>query len=434
MSNFNDIFGKAFEFAQKEYVANTQGTKEEIIARFEKGVDDNWKQLRLDYNWVAVHDATTATKPSSLLQRPSLAGLREIALKDFKLNTIHRGAYIKGTLCTRAKALVSLQSILRDKDGTITYISFYNMIGKSPTPEAIDRLLPRNTEVIIVEPFFKTRSDATWGIRVDDPRDVIFGADLGLPTSPGEFAVEGSKLFKAKQYAEALVCYEKSLALHAQQSERVLSTLLSNAALCCSKTADEPQALLLAVSASMLEKTTIESGGGKLLCKVYLRIFHALRALGGTTQELALLSRLIKTADAKLWGQTAELKVATALPAMEEKDEVSASMLRFCVAPLLTGLRSLKANTVAGISTEGETETAHRIALKEQGRDKFQTADFASARALYLQAARSGELAQVTATTLRNAGICHSSLGAFDRAALFFTASLSLDGRSIKSC
>lgn len=433
------VFGEAMSLAMEDYKSKTEGSKEEIIAHFESGVDKNWKLLRR-INRGEVHGFgmthNVISKPASLLERPSLAGLREISLKDFKRNHVHRGAYIRGTLCTRAQALVSLQSIFRDKDDTITYISFYNMLGQNPTPEAVDSLLPRGTEVIIVEPFLKTRADGTFGIRVDDPKDVIFGADLVLPVSPGEMAVEGSKLYKAKNYAESLICYEKALALRAKQSENILSTLLSNAALCSSKTSSEPQALLFALGASVLQAHATEgSGGGKLLCKVYARVFHALQALGGTAQELGLLSRLVRTADGKFWALSPELTAAAAASsaASVDKDDVPASILRFCVAPLLAELRassSLEGGTSPGSSAE---EDAQRAALKEQGGDKFQAAEYGDACTLYLQAARCGELAQATAATLRNAGMCLSSLGAFDRAAVLFAASLCLDARSVKS-
>lgn len=49
--------------------------------------------------------------------------------------------------------------------------------------------------------------------------------------------------------------------------------------------------------------------------------------------------------------------------------------------------------------------------LKNQGQEMLKQSEFAKASALYLKAARSGDLTINTANVLRNIGMCYSFLG-----------------------
>ena len=104
-------------------------------------------------------------------------------------------------------------------------------------------------------------------------------------------------------------------------------------------------------------------------------------------------------------------------------------ILRMCVAPLLHLLQG--DNTAAKMSEAAENE--YRLTLKDQGRDCFQKSEFSNASALYLKAAQSGEQSILTATILRNIGMCHSILGNFSKASVFFAASSCLEPQSLKS-
>ncbi len=94
------------------------------------------------------------------------------------------------------------------------------------------------------------------------------------------------------------------------ESDLILLTLLSNAALCFSKALDEPKALFFAFGASVLGENCKTSDGKKLLLKVYFRIFCAFKNIGGATEEEYFVSNLIKDFDPKFWSEMAELKAA----------------------------------------------------------------------------------------------------------------------------
>ena len=221
--------------------------------------------------------------------------------------------------------------------------------------------------------------DQTNGIRVDNPNEVIFGSELHLPKSSEEYKEEGGKLFKTANYAGALICYEKSLELLMSSSNLIILTLLSNAALSFSKVLDEPKTLLFALCASVLGESSKSLDGQKLLCKVYFRLFRALKTLGGASEEEAVISSLIKNTDPKFWSETAELKAYKPVKTIT-KDESMVVILRMCEAPLLHLLQGV--NSPVKMSEAEESE--YRLTLKDQGRDCFLKSEFANASALYL--------------------------------------------------
>jgi len=75
-----------------------------------------------------------------------------------------------------------------------------------------------------------------------------------------------------------------------------------------------------------------------------------------------------------------------------------------CVTPLLLQLKKSKTEIRQGAADEKE----HRLILKNQGSEMFKQSEFLNASALYLKAARSGDLTITTATVLRNLAMCHS--------------------------
>ncbi|KAK9804206.1 hypothetical protein WJX72_001253 [[Myrmecia] bisecta] len=95
-------------------------------------------------------------------------------------------------------------------------VLIYNMV-----PEGLDlrqkqafteRNLPRGTSVAILEPFYKLMADGNYGVRVDNPAEVIFLERVG-PADAAEWQEEGKRHFQAVEYQEAIHCYDRALAL-----------------------------------------------------------------------------------------------------------------------------------------------------------------------------------------------------------------------------
>jgi hypothetical protein len=79
------------------------------------------------------------------------------------------------------------------------------------------------------------------------------------------------------------------------------------------------------------------------------------------------------------------------------------NIFRICVGPLLHLLKEYKTEIRKGALDERE----HRITLKNQGQEMFEKSEFQNASAIFLKAARSGDLTITTATAFRNMGMCH---------------------------
>jgi hypothetical protein len=80
-----------------------------------------------------------------------------------------------------------------------------------------------------------------------------------------------------------------------------------------------------------------------------------------------------------------------------------ANIVRMCVDPLLNLLKEDKVT----IRKSALDEKEHSLTLKKQGQEMFEKFDFINASAMYLKAARSGDLTITTAVVLRNLGMCH---------------------------
>ncbi len=49
-------------------------------------------------------------------------------------------------------------SLIEDRDGNITLVSFYGLMDPV-TPQGANKIVPKGTKVIIVEPYFKTATN-----------------------------------------------------------------------------------------------------------------------------------------------------------------------------------------------------------------------------------------------------------------------------------
>jgi hypothetical protein len=88
----------------------------------------------------------------------------------------------------------------------------------------------------------------------------------------------------------------------------ILLQLLSNVTLCFSKASDEPKALLFSFGASVLGEHCESLEGKFLTCKVYFRLFKALKTLGGAEEEETFVSNMIKKFDPTFFSKNIELK------------------------------------------------------------------------------------------------------------------------------
>jgi hypothetical protein len=94
-----------------------------------------------------------------------------------------------------------------------------------------------------------------------------------------------------------------------------------------------------------------------LLCKVYFRIFCALKTFGNAQEEWTLISSMIKSFDEKFWGETAELKATASYINLPKREKSMSNIVRMCIQPMLCLLKQEKIEIRKGASDEKE----HRL-------------------------------------------------------------------------
>ena len=82
------------------------------------------------------------------------------------------GRILYGTLSTRPARIVSLMTILEDDQGAAVMIALYNI--PATTTRRWREFFPKGLRLGIKEPFLKRFADGTIGVRVDDPKDVVY--------------------------------------------------------------------------------------------------------------------------------------------------------------------------------------------------------------------------------------------------------------------
>ena len=82
------------------------------------------------------------------------------------------GRILYGVLCTQPYRMKSVMTVLADGHGEAVFIAFYN-VGATET-EAWSRIFPKGLRIGIKEPFLKRFADASIGIRVQNPDDIVY--------------------------------------------------------------------------------------------------------------------------------------------------------------------------------------------------------------------------------------------------------------------
>ena len=82
------------------------------------------------------------------------------------------GRILYGVLCTQPCRMKSVMTVLADEHGEAVFIAFYN-VGATET-DAWSRIFPKGLRIGIKEPFLKRFADASIGIRVQNPDDIVY--------------------------------------------------------------------------------------------------------------------------------------------------------------------------------------------------------------------------------------------------------------------
>lgn len=171
-----------------------------------------------------------------------LQDLKEIHLRDLRLETQHRGCVLRLKTITPATPSTAAQVATKDANGDAVTVALYNCWDRA---QDLKFYLPENSELVIKEPYCKMGSgDGQVTIRVDHPSDVIIIRNLrtiakGLKK---EFTEEnlkdagflkewGNDMFQKGNYLLAVYLYTKGLtSMGAEAAPELADTLLLNRA------------------------------------------------------------------------------------------------------------------------------------------------------------------------------------------------------------
>ena len=125
-----------------------------------------------------------AGKPLSLAAPPALASLQPVAVAELQPGHTHRGCVLRGRLIVPPLALRGLVTLLEDDAGGVVKLVVYNLLPPGGDLSAAQRertaarVLPKHARLAVLEPLF-ILLDGTYGVRVDDPRELAMSAPAG---------------------------------------------------------------------------------------------------------------------------------------------------------------------------------------------------------------------------------------------------------------
>lgn len=225
------MFDHAAEVTKKHNKNEAQLMKEKRIASFTSRVEEiedmNGRLRRGDSVLFCNTFSNVRKEPS---ETKSLSGLVPISALALKPNKTHKGFVLYCRSITRCMFMNSMSTLVEDASGQLVSLQVYNVPGVKTIWEA-QAWLPQGTAIAIVEPFYKTRSDGTLGIRVDAPEEIIFRVSveerlaslandgLGQKRIHTQLREEGYEISKNSVRQKLQACKEK----------RIISSVVDNA-------------------------------------------------------------------------------------------------------------------------------------------------------------------------------------------------------------
>ena len=354
--------------------------------------------------------------------RPALASLAPVTRGELCLDTRHVGRVLRGKVITPALAMASAMALVEDERGRLLKLAVYNCwppgaAGQAKVASA-DALLPEGASVAVLEPFYKRFVDGTFGVRVDDPRDLVLLSAPAVRVGVDHVALkeQGNTAFRAGRLADAELRYTEALcALTAsgQADSSALSPILANlAAALLSMGGDEgARSALLAASAA----AAVDKG----YPKAHFRAAAACKALGdGRHTHLCVeKTRLLGAGGASCDALLADAPLG--LPGNESS---------FALAV------SAAADSDLHTSLNGRSPSGAEVAAavhKARGNELFSSGQFAEAADAYAAALQ--QQRHAAATLLCNRAVVRLELERPSAALLDSLASLTLQPATAKA-
>jgi tetratricopeptide (TPR) repeat protein len=287
------VMSNAMSHMQERVVSAAQcQTKDGLADNFKKArrkcTQPGWPfsgQMK-GHHVVNFTDSTTV-KPK-LTSVPALKTTQPILIKDLQLNSTHRGKALYGRVAVdHAFARMSTTVLLmEDLVGDLVEINLYNL--PVATTDKVETLFAKGKGIVVIEPFFKDRSDMTVGIRIEDPAEI---SSWPFPETHGELKDFGNLFMTSSvpSYGSALLCYE--IALHSSEPSFVaakndVSRLFSNIAQCEKMTKNYNRAIWYSAAATFLDPSNAKAWYRFAMCTTAMIKPLDEAALFGTVREI----------------------------------------------------------------------------------------------------------------------------------------------------
>ncbi|KAK2627525.1 hypothetical protein QTJ16_003491 [Diplocarpon rosae] len=193
--------------AQYVQVLNAQKTRLEA-AHARKGEKPRDRQTRQNLtrrhmNEYREAEAMKSSRSTTTYMRATMIGepylpsvapvksLKKMMIDDLTLETHHRGFYLLLRLFVPPLSITAVITLAEDETGDAVKISLYQQetadVRKSP------EVLPKDTVILLKEPYFKIVGDGGYGLRVDHPTDIVY-LSSDDPIFPQAWKKESSSL------------------------------------------------------------------------------------------------------------------------------------------------------------------------------------------------------------------------------------------------
>jgi hypothetical protein len=141
-------------------------------------------------------DLGSAHRSATMHSTAPLSKLRPCRIQNLVDSLGHRaeGRVLFGTLATDVVKIISVNTTLGDDHGDGIHLAIYNMPGCSSWWGGLGKF-PNGLRVGIKEPVMKQRADATLGVRVDHPEDVVIQCTSPCCTATEVFASDASEMW-----------------------------------------------------------------------------------------------------------------------------------------------------------------------------------------------------------------------------------------------
>ena len=234
-----------------DLLMNPPRTREEILERHRVTLEG---MEAMPVGATSLGLTTGSTK--GLVPPVNLSSCSPISIASMTLESTHSRRYLRCRVITDCALLQSIQTIVEDENGDVTKLCIYNAVDPSH-PSAVQTMramFPKGRRVIVLEPYFKTFQDNSFGIRADNPQDIIQDEEEALDAS--SLQQRSNELFKRGEFNEAVSGYSGALTLLGTSTASKSNTmvdLLNNISMTYIRMGDDKASLVFAYAALAID-------------------------------------------------------------------------------------------------------------------------------------------------------------------------------------